>query len=54
MPMYKSSKKISNQIAHKLSSNSVNLPSGYNLKLKDVKRVCNTIYSFLKKEKIKL
>lgn len=54
MPMYKSSKRISNQIAYKLSSNSVNLPSGYNLKLKDIKRVCNAIYSFLKKEKIRL
>ena len=53
MPMYKSSK-ISNQIAYKLSSNSVNLPSGYNLKLKDIMRVCNAIYCFLKKEKIRL
>ena len=50
MPMYKSSNKISNKIAYKLSSCSVNLPSGYNLKLKDIKRVCNEIYNFLKKK----
>ena len=54
MPMYKTSKKISNKIAYKLTSNSVNLPSGYNLKLKDIKRVCSAIYSFLNKEKINL
>ena len=51
MPMYKSSNKVSNKIAYKLSSCSVNLPSGYNLKLKDIKRVCNEIYNFLKKKK---
>ena len=51
MPMYKS-KKNDNKIAYKLTTNSINLPSGYNLKPNDIKKVCDTIYEFLKLEKV--
>ncbi len=53
MPMYKSKIK-KNKVSYSLSLNSVNLPSGYNLRLNDIKRICKTIKTFLKKEKINL
>ena len=51
MPMYKT-KRNNNKIAYKLTTNSINLPSGYNLKPNDIRKVCNTICEFLKLEKI--
>ena len=52
MPMYKGNKKSDNKIAYKLTQNSVNLPSGYNLKLNEIKRVCDTIHDFLRLQNI--
>ena len=54
MPMYKSKKGFKKSNANILSATSVNLPSGYNLKEKDIRRVYYTIMQFLKLEKIKL
>ena len=54
MPMYKSKKGFKKSNASILSATSVNLPSGYNLKEKDIRRVYYTIMQFLKLEKIKL
>ena len=54
MPMYKTKKELINRVSDRLSKSSINLPSGYNLKEKDVKRVYDTVIKFLKKEKLPL
>ena len=54
MPMYKTKKELINRASDRLSKSSINLPSGYNLKEKDVKRVYDTVIKFLKKEKLPL
>tara|TARA_B100000787_G_C16179145_1_gene290758 strand:- start:99 stop:1241 length:1143 start_codon:yes stop_codon:yes gene_type:complete len=54
MPMYKTKKELVNRVSDRLSKSSINLPSGYNLKEKDVRRVYDTVIKFLKKEKLLL
>ncbi len=45
LPMYK--KDINNKIAYKLSQNSINLPSFYELSEKQVKYICNIINKYI-------
>ena len=54
MPMYKNKNKFTKSNSDKLSLSTVNLPSGYNLKEKDIKRVYNSVIDFLKSENIGL
>ena len=54
MPMYKNKNKFGKRVSDKLSKSTVNLPSGYNLKEKDIKRIYDTVVQFLKLEKINL
>ena len=54
MPMYKTKKELVNRVSDRLSKSSINLPSGYNLKEKDIRRVYDTVIKFLKKEKLLL
>ena len=54
MPMYKNENKFGKRVSYKLSKSTVNLPSGYNLKEKDIKRIYDTVVQFLKLEKINL
>jgi dTDP-4-amino-4,6-dideoxygalactose transaminase len=53
MLMYKS-KKHTNKIEYKLTTSSINLPSGYNLKINEIKKVCDIIKKFLKLEKVNI